>query len=231
MKTKRKPPPGSVVHLYPTYQTSVGMTTSKRGHLVQYSSRWEHLLVLRFERDATVIDYMSRPLTIEYLDPNGELCSATPNFWVLRTNGDEELHLVSVGAQSRREREREALAAITEYCAQRGLPLFVHTEITLPNKTEGANLIALAGFRASVNYNEQIDKYCRKTLGQRAPELFHVLVRSIAEALKLDPPMVRNNLLHLLWHGMLETDWQKLIFDNGQVLPDMRVALAQELRG
>jgi hypothetical protein len=59
--------------------------------------------------------------------------------------------------------QQEALAAIVKYSEERGLRFFVQTETTLPNKTEGANLIALASIRARINYNEQIDNYCRRS--------------------------------------------------------------------
>ena len=56
MTLRRKPPPGNVRRVVCLGQNLRGVTTNKRGRLVQFESELEHTLLLLFERDPTPAD-------------------------------------------------------------------------------------------------------------------------------------------------------------------------------
>ena len=68
---KRKPPPGNVRRVASIDCNIRGVTTSKRGRLVQFESEQERKLILLLERDTPVADYASQPETLIFQDRSG----------------------------------------------------------------------------------------------------------------------------------------------------------------
>ena len=99
MSLKRKPPPGNVRRTVSVGGNFRGVTTNKRGHLVQFESEQERKLVLLLERDRTVADYRSQPETFQFTDASGRPRTYTPDFQVWRTSGLIELHEVTLAAR------------------------------------------------------------------------------------------------------------------------------------
>lgn len=64
MSMKRKPPAGNVRRVISLGNNFRGVTTNKRGHLVQFEAEQERKLILLLERDALVVDYVSQPETL-----------------------------------------------------------------------------------------------------------------------------------------------------------------------
>ena len=92
MAFKRKPPPGNVRRVISLGNNFRGVTTNKRGHLVQFESEQERKLILLLERDPTVADYISQPEVLHFHDASGRQRTYTPDFKVWRTDGQIELH-------------------------------------------------------------------------------------------------------------------------------------------
>jgi hypothetical protein len=120
MTFKRKPPPGNVRRVISLGRNVRGVTTNKRGGLVQFESELERKLILLLERDPTVHDYRSQPETFHFEDEAGRQRRYTPDFQVWRTDGSIEWHEVTVAARRAGRvslQEREAAARVV--CAQR----------------------------------------------------------------------------------------------------------------
>jgi hypothetical protein len=150
MAFKRKPPPGNVRRVVCLGANCRGITTTKRGRLVQFESEQERKLLLLLERDVTVADYCSQPETLTFATADGSLTRYTPDFQVWRTDGRIELHEVTLearrqarGAPPPREVAAQAL------CQARGWHYLVHTDLTLPRGYEYANLDTLSAVCAS----------------------------------------------------------------------------------
>ncbi|NJN55822.1 MAG: hypothetical protein HC804_14405 [Anaerolineae bacterium] len=142
---KRKPPPGNARRVRHIGKNLHGITTNKRGRVVQFESEQERKLILLLERDATVVDFISQPETLTFIAENGRTRQYTPDFQVWRRSGQVELHEVTV-AQRRQTKEtsQQREAAAQQICQQRGWTYHIHTEETLPTGYEYANLDALA---------------------------------------------------------------------------------------
>ena len=91
---RRKPPPGNVRRVTYISRNIRGVTTNKRGRLVQFESEQERKLILLLERDRTVVDYASQPEILSFRDEKGHPRQYTPDFQVWRMNGAIELHEV-----------------------------------------------------------------------------------------------------------------------------------------
>jgi len=99
MAFKRKPPPGNVRRVVGLGTNCRGITTNKRGRLVQFESHQERTLILLLERDPTVADYCSQPETLTFATADGHLTRYTPDFQVWRTDGRIDLHEVTLVAR------------------------------------------------------------------------------------------------------------------------------------
>src|SRR5579871_4566327 len=121
MAFTRKPPPGNVRRVVYVDHNVRGVTTNKRGQLVQFESELEHALILLLERDPSVVDYRSQPEVLHFCDAAGQPRIYTPDFQVWRPGGRVELHEVTVEA---RRAQRAALhqreAAAKAICRERG---------------------------------------------------------------------------------------------------------------
>lgn len=224
MPFRRKPPPGNVRRVIGLGNNFRGVTTNKRGHLVQFESEQEHKLLLLLERDHTVADYLSQPETLHFQAAAGRQRKYTPDFQVWRTDGHIELHEVTL--LSRRERraalaEREAAAGAI--CHARGWRYLVHTEETLPSAYEYANLNALAAFRAQTYASREHQSWWLDQLAGKEPIHPHAqLTRAPAN---MEPGLLLNTLYHLLWYGTVQMDWRQPLFWRGDFHPTARIWL------
>jgi hypothetical protein len=185
----------------------------------------ERKLVLLLERDPTVANYCSQPEVLHFIDAAGRPRTYTPDFQVWRVDGQIELHEVTVAA--RREsrvslQEREAAAQ--SICQERGWRYVLHTNQTLPVGFEYVNLDFLSAFRSQVHANsEQATWWLTQLRGQGriAPRvvLAHARPDAIAGTLL-------NSLYHLLWHSLVQMDWQQPLLWHGDFHPAARLWLA-----
>jgi hypothetical protein len=104
----------------------------------------------------------------------------------------------------------------------------VHTEQSLPQGSELANLLALAGYRPLIYANQAVAQTAFKQLASNQPVAFEVLVKQGEHALNLAEAQVTAALCHLLWHGKLMTDLNRLLFDQGALVPGVWIWLARK---
>lgn len=218
MSMKRKPPTGNVRRVISLGNNFRGVTTNKRGHLVQFESEQERKLILLLERDPLVVDYVSQPETLLFVDGKGRHRKYTPDFQVWRVNGQIELHEVTI--QARRDsrdslQEREIAAQLI--CQQRSWQYVVHTDQTLPTGFEYASLDFLSAFRTQAytdieSENWWLDKL--RGMGQAHPGfMLSQMEQNLREEVLL------NSLYHLLWHGKVEMNWHQPFFWCGDFHP------------
>jgi hypothetical protein len=222
MPFRRKPPPGNVRRVIGLGNNFRGVTTNKRGHLVQFESEQEHKLLLLLERDRTVADYRSQPETLLFQDTTGRQRKYTPDFQVWRTGGRIELHEVTL--VSRREHhasfaEREAAAR--EICQARGWHYLVHTEETLPSAWEYANLNCLAAFRAETYASSEYQAWWFEQLVGK--ESVHPRTVLAPTASIVESGSLLNTLYYLLWHGAVQMDWCQPLFWRTDFHPRARI--------
>ncbi len=214
MAFRRNPPAGDVrrvVHLGGNFR---GVTTNKRGHLVQFESEQERKLVLLLERDPTVVDFRSQPERLNFCDVAGCQHSYTPDFKVWRTDGAVELHEVTLVA---RLDERPALqqrsAAAQAICEARGWRYVLHTDRTLPCGYEYANLDFLAAFRTTAHAASESVRWWQLQLHNQPPLHPQTVLAQAHGGLAL--PLLLNSLYHQLWHGVVQMDWQQAFIWHG----------------
>ena len=207
MALKRKPPSGNVRRVASITNNLRYTITNKADQTVQCESFLERKLTLRFDRDPTIRSYTSQPERLTYRDTEGKSHTYVPDFIVWKTSGEIELHEVTLTSRSRTPHIQERAAAARSICQERGWRYIVHTEVTLPQETEEANLLALARYRPTAYANAEVECLAIKFLATRsAPMLFRTLVTEITQTLPLQEATVVSALCHLLWHGTLETD-------------------------
>jgi len=225
MALKRKPPPGNVRRVTSQGNNFRGVTTNKGGHLVQFESEQERKLILLLERDRTVADYISQPEVIRFRDANGRSRTYTPDFKVWRTDGQIELHEVTL--EVRRElheslRQREAVAQTV--CQQRGWRYVVHTDQTLPSGYEYANLDFLAAFRSQVYADAETTSWWLKQLSDRGQ--IHPQVALAQAGPDRAVGSLLNGLYHLLWHSVIQMDWHQPFVARGNLHQAARIWLS-----
>ena len=229
MALKRKPPAGNVRRVAPIGKNLRYAITSKADETVQCESFQERKLTLLLDRDPTVQVYRSQPERFAFTDTQGTSHTYVPDFIVWKTTGEVEIHEVTL--TSRREKwsiaEREKAAR--EICRKRGWSYVVHTEATLPQATEEANLLALYRYRPTSYANPAVTAAVRARLGQEERKGLRVLIEDIAQALSLPRPVVISAVCHLLWHQIIEADLRNtLLFVNAALSPHIRVWLRKE---
>jgi hypothetical protein len=219
MSFKRKPPAGNRRWVRSNGDNIRGVITNKAGQLVQFESWLERALILRLDRDPEVLDYQSQPEMFKFVDEHGKQRSYTPDYKVWRRNGEIEIHEVTLTKRRMRGDVRRREQAAREICQERGWQYVVHTEQTLPQGSELANLLALAGYRPTIYANQSVAQIAFKQLASNRPVAFEVLVKQVEQALKAPDGQVTAALGHMLWHGELMTDLNQLLFDQGTIVP------------
>jgi uncharacterized protein (DUF1697 family) len=145
-----------------------------------------------------------------------------PDFQVWRRDGTVELHEVTL-TQHQKKNETRQQAAI-DICRVRGWTYIVHTETTLPDKTEWHNLLALYPYRVE-SYRVASQVHTIMTRLQHSPLTWNALLEDCTEQERTD---LYGSTLYLLWHGHLSTDWKQPLFVNGHLRP--QVNLKSEVR-
>ena len=226
MSMRRKPPTGNVRRVISLGNNFRGVTTNKRGHLVQFESEQERKLILLLERDPLVADYVSQPETLTFVDVKGHQRKYTPDFQVWRADGQIELHEVTV--QSRREsrnslQEREAAAQLI--CQQRGWQYVVHTDQTLPSGFEYSSLDFLSAFRAQSHVDIESENWWLgklKGMGQVHPKF---VIGQMEQNLKAG--VLLSSLYNMLWYNKIEMNWNQPIFWDGDFHTQARIWLPE----
>jgi len=225
MAFKRKPPQGNVRRVRTTGKNIRGVITSKTGRTVQYESLQEFKLILLLERDASVVDYISQPLVIEFNDRAGKRHTYTPDFQVLRVDGTIEIHEVTLNKRSARVELQERHQAGRTYCQGKGWKFVLHLEQDLPLGMDYANLTVLLGFKAKAYYVETIATATRQLLAG-GPANLAALISQVAHLTEAPYAMVSGCLLHLLWLNCLRILPSGLLFLEGYLNPEILVSLA-----
>jgi hypothetical protein len=230
MAFKRKPPNGNVRRVAPIGGNIRYTVTSKTDQTVQCESFLERKLTLRLDRDPCIRTYISQPEQFTYLDAEGKTHTYTPDFMVYRVTGEIEIHEVTLTARAHQQRMQERTTAAQAICKERGWRYIVHTETTLPQATEEANLLALARYRPTAYANQDVARFVQECLAKTSsPLLFHTLLTEMAPILQLQEAPVVSALCHLLWHGQLETDLCcSLIFHHAAPRANLLIWLPQE---
>lgn len=230
MSFKRKPPPGNVRRVASIGTNCRGVTTNKRGRLVQFESEQERKLLLLLERDPTVLDYCSQPEILAYVAADGRTRHYTPDFQVWRTDGRIELHEVTLEARRQAQAgppPREVAAHLV--CHQRGWRYLVHTDQTLPCGYTYANLDILSAFRSASYADPAIVSWWLQQVTARGPAHPQALLSQSSGA--TDQGRFLSTLYHLLWHDQIQMDWQRPLFWRGAMHPAACVWRAAVAKG
>jgi hypothetical protein len=144
---------------------------------------------------------------------------------VWKVTGEIEIHEVTLTERAAERRMQERTQAAQAICQERGWRYIVHTEATLPQATEEANLLALARYRPTAYANPDVTHAVQIQLADgRSPVFFHTLVTEMVQTLHLPEGVVVSAICHLLWHGTLETDLRHhLIFQDAALSPRLLV--------
>jgi hypothetical protein len=224
MSFKRKPPLENVRRVASIGTNCRGVTTNKRGRLVQFESEQERILILLLERDPTVLDFCSQPETLAYVAADGRTRHYTPDFQVWRTDGRSELHEVTLEARRQTQAgspPREVAAHLI--CQQRGWRYLVHTDQTLPRGYAYANLDILSAFRSASYADPALVSWWLQQVAASGPA--HPLSLQPHPG-AVDQGHLLSTLYHLLWHDQIQMDWQRPLFWRGAVHPAASVWLA-----
>lgn len=228
MALKRKPPEGDVRRVTSMGLNLPGVTTNKNGHTVQFESFAERILLVLFERDKTVLDYRSQPETFEFTDRDKKLRRYTPDFKVWRADGTIEIHEVTRTERQEQPRMSEREAGARKICQDRQWKYIVHTEQTLPQTTEATNLLALLRYRLKIYGHSSVIAAVQEHLRQNSLVHLQRCAEYVARRLNMAEPVIFATLCHLLWHGELCTDLQRLLIFDNAFMPGATVWLPKE---
>ncbi|NLF75721.1 MAG: hypothetical protein GX573_08485 [Chloroflexi bacterium] len=215
MGWKRRPPAGNVRRVVAITNNLRGTITNKTGHIVQYESFAERSLLLHLERDRTVRDYASQPETFVFAAPDGRMHRYTPDFIVWRTTDHIEIHEVTLSHRTDRLSQQWRMQAAEQICRARAWQYMVHTEHTLPQGAELANLQVLHAYRPTGYADEQVQAWLEQHLPLDEPYTFGQIAQTIAADMGQAATMIYPCLYHELWYDRLQMDWQRLFIMNG----------------
>lgn len=209
---KRRPPAENSRRVRYIDGNSRFVITNKTGRTVQCESFQERKLALLLERDRTVIDYISQPEPFVYTTANGRQKTYTPDFRVTRRGEPDEIYEVTL---EERRLNRPALlereAAARQICKANGWLYRVYTETVLPDDTETANLLAFYGARSGRCANPEIREIARTELTHNKLHMADLIDRIVRKQ-TCHHGAVHLMLRHLIWHGILEINWQWLFY-------------------
>ncbi len=227
MGLKRKPPPGNVRRARSTGQNLCGVITNKANRTVQFESFAERSLLLRLDRSPDVQDYTSQPEQITFLDHASKQRTYTPDFKVWHTDGQISLHEVTLTDRLEKPALQQRHAAAEAVCQTRGWHYRIHTEATLPQGSELANLLVLWPYRPTIYDQSQVRQVICDELSTGDHKQLRVLVTDLAQRSGLPIPRIAACVYHLLWHDILTMDWHRLLFNDAMPQPEALVWLAQ----
>lgn len=222
MGLKRKPPAGNTRRVRSTGRNLCGVITNKAGRTVQFESFAERSLLLRLDRSADVVDYLSQPEPFRYTDAAGRGHTYTPDFQVWHTDGRVSLHEVTREQRLTQPRIQQRHAAATTRCAERGWTYHIHTETQLPQGSELANLLALWAYRPTRYHDVSVHNAIRTRLAGHEQALYP-LVMDIHHQSGQVVPHIAGCLYHLLWHDVVQMDWSQLLFQDAVPRPEARL--------
>lgn len=226
MALKRKPPTGNIRRVAPISNNLRYAITSKDGETVQCESFQERKLTLLFDRDPTVQAYRSQPERFAWTDAFENSRTYVPDFIVWKTTGEIEIHEVTLTSRLERVSLQEREKAARKICQERGWCYVVHTEATLPQATEEANLLALYRYRPGIYANADVATAIRQRLNGDEQKGVHLLIAELADMLSLPRPVVISAVCHFIWHRVIDTNlMSRLLFVNAALAPDVQVWL------
>lgn len=211
MRLRRKPPKGNVRRVTSIGRNLRGVITNKAGHPVQFESFQERILTLLFERDSNIKDYRSQPFTISFTDQDKKERKYTPDFLVRRHNDSIEIHEVTLTERQERTSSREREQAAKKVCKEKVWKYMVHTEKTLPQETEVANLLALLPYHLMKYAHEGVATALREHLSRTTSDSLSGCSQDIAQRLGLPESTVFGAICHLLWTEEISADLRSLL--------------------
>jgi hypothetical protein len=231
MALKRKPPAGNIRRVAPISNNLRYAITSKADETIQCESFQERKLTLLFDRDPTIVEYRSQPLQFTFTDAQNKTHTYVPDFMVWKTTGEIEIHEVTLTSRQEKMGIQAREKAAHEICQMEGWRYVVHTEDTLPQATEEANLLALYRYRPTIYANPAVTAAVRAALREGSSRGICRLVAEISQELALPQPTVISALCHLLWHRVIDTDLSScLLFVNAALAPYVQVHLGEKER-
>jgi hypothetical protein len=229
MTLKRKPPAGNVRRVAPIGNNLRYAITSKDDETVQCESFQERKLTLLFDRDSTIQAYRSQPERFTFTDNLGTSHTYVPDFIVWKTSAEIEIHEVTLTSRQDRFGIQEREKAAQLICQQRGWHYVVHTEATLPQATEEANLLALYRYRPTIYANEAVTAALRQRLNADERKAVRILIAELVHTLSLPAPTVISAICHLMWHRLIDADLSScLLFVNAALAPYVQVWLNEK---
>ncbi len=229
MALKRKPPANNVRRIAPIGNNLRFAITSKAGELIQCESFQERILTLLFDRDESIREYRSQPIQFTFTDAQKKTHTYVPDFMVWKTTGEVEIHEVTLTSRQKQRNIEAREQAARELCRLEGWRYVVHTEETLPQATEAANLLALYRYRPAIYAHVAIASAVRTQLSSGGSKELCILMRAVAQELSLPQPTVISAVCHLLWHRVIDTDLSsRLLFVNATLVPPIQVWLVEK---
>jgi hypothetical protein len=209
---KRKPPAGNTRQVRYIDGNSRFVIINKTGKTVQCESFQERKLALLLERDHTVVDYISQPESLHFVNSAGQSKTYTPDFRVTRVSGPDEIYEVTLTERCQLKpglREREAAAV--QICQSQGLVYRVFTEEVLPNDTETTNLLTFYTARMARCAQPAVRGAAVKMLAG-TPLHIEQLIECIMMQTNLPRGTVHIAVKHLIWQGDLDINWKQLFY-------------------
>jgi hypothetical protein len=198
MTLKRKPPTGNIRRVAPIDKNLRYAITSKSDETVQCESFQERKLTLLFDRDSTVQEYRSQSIQFTFTDAQKKTHTYVPDFMVWKTTGEVEIHEVTLTSRQAKGNIQAREKAAREICQTKGWRYVIHTEETLPQATEEANLLALYRYRPTIYANTAVTAAVYTRLIRGEYREICLLIMEIVQALSLPQPTVISALCHLL---------------------------------
>src|SRR5258708_35935269 len=181
MALKRKPATGNVRSVAPIDNTLRYTIASKADETVQCESFQERKLTLLFDRDPTIQEYRSQPIQFAFTDAQKKTHTYVPDFMVWKTTGEVEIHEVTLTSRQERLSIQDREKAAREICQTEGWRYVVHTEETLPQATEEANLLALYRYRPTIYAHPSVTAAVRAHLSTGEPKEIRLLIAEITQ--------------------------------------------------
>lgn len=226
MPFKRKPPPGSSRRPQHINGNIPATHVNKAGRTIPCESHLEYRAAIQLDHDPNVRDYIGQPEPIHFVDKHGKTRHYTADFLVWMVDGLTILLEITTKERFKQQPSRQERKEAAELvCEARGWQHWMWDESDLPNDTEFASLLSMYYFRAKSHANKQVLDAVYDRLESGQPSLLNPLIGSIAVELNLAPGIVMATICHMLWHGKLETDWQKLLLIDARPARNIRVWL------
>lgn len=157
----------------------------------------------------------------------GKVQPYTPQCMVWRYDGAVEIHRVVHADQWTLTGQALGDVLGPHLCTIRGWQYVTHHAEELTAATPYANLLALVRYRPTGYALPEVTHLVQQQLQPDRDHLFHEVVSDLTSSLGLPSPLVIAALCHLVWHGVLWTDLNRLLFLFGTI--DTRVLIRRPL--